>query len=54
MGISLPDFNIEQGTPNDEFRNVAPIIIHHSLIGVRYYTSTTRGGASAFAQVGCA
>jgi len=36
MGISLPTHNTEQGTPNDEFRAVSPIIIHHSLIGVRY------------------
>ena len=27
---------IEQGTPNDEFRSASPIIINHSLIGVRY------------------
>jgi len=40
MGISLPTHNIEQGTPNQEFRAVSPIIMHHSLIGVDIHLPT--------------
>jgi hypothetical protein len=39
--------NIEQGTPNIEFRAGSLIIIHHSLIGARYSANPKLGCVSS-------